>query len=135
MQWAAGLYNAVGKRNRILQIVQFNNALLSVVTICPVTKSTRVPGTVVPFGFRLVYPFSYGFTHCRRVSYTYLDTEQLSGADQGKELRNAPTHHLGLDAVYKFGNWTIMPNPFKSFTDVKNNNKCSPHLLVIIYIF
>ena len=57
------------------------------------------------------------------MSYTYLDTEQLSGADQGKELRNAPTHHLGLDAVYKFGNWTANANALyvsESFSDSAN---------------
>jgi Fe(3+) dicitrate transport protein len=57
------------------------------------------------------------------MSYTYLDTEQLSGANQGKELRNAPTHHVGLDAVYKFDKWTASANALyvsESFSDSAN---------------
>lgn len=57
------------------------------------------------------------------MNYTYLDTEQLSGADQGKKLRNAPTHHLGLDAVYKVGKWTANANALyvsESFSDSAN---------------
>ncbi|MEK9815983.1 MAG: TonB-dependent receptor, partial [Limnobacter sp.] len=57
------------------------------------------------------------------MSYTYLDTEQLSGADQGKKLRNAPTHHIGVDAVHKFGKWTANANALyvsESFSDSAN---------------
>ncbi|WP_275269895.1 TonB-dependent receptor family protein [Limnobacter sp. P1] len=57
------------------------------------------------------------------MSYTYLDTEQLSGADRGKKLRNAPTHHIGVDAVHKFGKWTANANALyvsESFSDSAN---------------
>ena len=39
------------------------------------------------------------------LSYTYLDTEQRSGANAGNELPNAPRHHWGAQAVYQHNQW------------------------------
>lgn len=39
------------------------------------------------------------------LSYTYLDTEQLSGANVGNEFPNAPHHHWGAEAVYQHNQW------------------------------
>ncbi|WP_370280451.1 TonB-dependent receptor family protein [Pontibacterium sp.] len=57
------------------------------------------------------------------LSYSYLDTEQKSGANQGKELPNAPHHHLGAEAVYNYGNWQASLNGLyvsSSFSDAAN---------------
>ncbi|HEX4918258.1 MAG TPA: TonB-dependent receptor [Limnobacter sp.] len=57
------------------------------------------------------------------MTYTYLDTEQLSGADRGKELRNAPNHHVGVQGVYKTGAWKASANALyvsESFSDSAN---------------
>ncbi len=39
------------------------------------------------------------------LSYTFLDTEQRSGANEGKELPNAPRHHWGAEAIYTHQQW------------------------------
>lgn len=39
------------------------------------------------------------------LSYTYLDTEQLNGANAGKQLPNAPRHHLSTEASYQLQRW------------------------------
>ncbi|MET3999234.1 TonB-dependent siderophore receptor [Marinobacterium sp. MBR-109] len=39
------------------------------------------------------------------LSYTYLETEQLSGANVGNEFPNAPHHHWGAEAVYQHNQW------------------------------
>ncbi len=57
------------------------------------------------------------------LGYTLLDTEQLSGANKGKELPNAPRHHISTDASYKVGDWTATATALyaaKSFSDAAN---------------
>ncbi len=39
------------------------------------------------------------------LNYTYLDTEQKTGATAGSELPHAPHHHWGAEAVYRQGPW------------------------------
>lgn len=39
------------------------------------------------------------------LSYTYLDSEQRSGANVGNDLPNAPRHHWGAEAVYTHQQW------------------------------
>lgn len=39
------------------------------------------------------------------LGYTYLDTEQLNGANAGNELPNASQHHLSLRAGYQYQQW------------------------------
>lgn len=39
-------------------------------------------------------------------AYTYVDTEQLSGAFRGKELPYAPRHQVALASTYRDGGWT-----------------------------
>lgn len=40
-----------------------------------------------------------------RFAYTYLDTEQLIGDNQGNKLPNAPRHHLSLSGDYRYKQW------------------------------
>lgn len=40
-----------------------------------------------------------------KTSYTYVDTEQLSGQFEGNELPYAPHHQFALQSDYRFGNW------------------------------
>lgn len=39
------------------------------------------------------------------LGYTYLDTEQLTGDNQGNELPNAPSHKVSTEAVYSYDAW------------------------------
>ncbi|OOV86547.1 TonB-dependent siderophore receptor [Oceanospirillum linum] len=39
------------------------------------------------------------------ISYSYLDTEQLSGDNKGNEFPNAPKHKVGAEAVYQQNQW------------------------------
>ncbi|GAA3549157.1 TonB-dependent siderophore vibrioferrin receptor PvuA [Zobellella aerophila] len=57
------------------------------------------------------------------LGYTLLDTEQLTGDNRGKELPNAPRHHVSADATYKMGLWTASANALyasESFSDAAN---------------
>lgn len=40
-------------------------------------------------------------------AYTYLDTEQLSGSNEGNELPNAPSHHLSFSGDYSYQQWDL----------------------------
>lgn len=39
------------------------------------------------------------------VAYTYLDTEQLTGSNEGNELPNAPQHQVSVGGNYRHGPW------------------------------
>ncbi len=57
------------------------------------------------------------------LGYTFLDTEQLTGANRGKALPNAPRHHVSADAVYQTGLWTASASALHasaSFSDADN---------------
>lgn len=57
------------------------------------------------------------------LSYSYLDSEQRSGANMGKELPNAPHHHIGADVVYSYQAWRASLNGLyvsDSFSDAAN---------------
>ncbi|SIQ31274.1 Fe(3+) dicitrate transport protein [Marinobacterium stanieri] len=60
------------------------------------------------------------------LSYTFLDTEQRSGANQGNDFPNAPRHHWGAEAVYSHQQWqgsltgTYVSN---SFSDAANTHQ------------
>lgn len=57
------------------------------------------------------------------LGYTFLDSEQLSGDNIGKELPNAPRHHASADAVYRTGLWSASATAFyagNSFSDAAN---------------
>ena len=57
------------------------------------------------------------------LGYTLLDSEQRTGANRGKELPNAPRHHLSADAVYQTGQWTASASALyasASFSDADN---------------
>jgi Fe(3+) dicitrate transport protein len=43
-------------------------------------------------------------------NYTYVDTEQLSGANIDKDLPYAPHHQLGLQSNYEAGDWNLNLN-------------------------
>lgn len=56
-------------------------------------------------------------------AYTYLKTEQLSGANQGKELPNAPAHRFSVSGDYKYRNWDFVATAVyvdESFSDAAN---------------
>lgn len=40
-----------------------------------------------------------------RFAYTYLDTEQLTGTNEGNELPNAPHHRLSISGDYRYQQW------------------------------
>lgn len=57
------------------------------------------------------------------LSYTFLDTEQRTGNNKGKELPNAPRHHVGSDISYEIGPWIATATALyavKSFSDAAN---------------
>lgn len=57
------------------------------------------------------------------LSYSYLDSEQKTGANAGNELPNAPKHHFGADAVYQSGPWLASLSGLyvsESFSDAAN---------------
>lgn len=56
-------------------------------------------------------------------AYTYLDSEQLTGANAGKALPNAPRHQLSLGADYRYSAWTLGATGVyvgKSYSDSAN---------------
>lgn len=60
-----------------------------------------------------------------RGSYTYLDTEQLTGADRGNHLANAPRHHLSLGASVELGQWQLAGDATyysQSYSDAANTD-------------
>jgi len=60
------------------------------------------------------------------LGYTYLDTEQLTGDNEGNELPNAPAHKVSADAVYKYQAWDASLNwvyVSSSFSDADNTEE------------
>ncbi len=58
-----------------------------------------------------------------RFAYTYLDTEQLSGTNEGNELPNAPQHRLSLSGDYRYRQWSFGLTGLyvsESFSDAAN---------------
>ncbi len=58
------------------------------------------------------------------LSYSYLDSEQNSGTNMGKELPNAPHHHFGAEAIYSYQAWRASLNGLyvsDSFSDAANS--------------
>lgn len=58
-----------------------------------------------------------------KTAYTYVDTEQLSGQFQGKELPLSPHHQVSLQSNYRFGHWNWNLNgtyQSESFSDGAN---------------
>lgn len=61
-----------------------------------------------------------------RLAYTYLETEQLTGANKGKHLPNAPRHHLSAEASYRYKAWKAGATGTyvsRSFSDAANTGK------------
>jgi len=57
------------------------------------------------------------------LSYSYLDTEQKSGANQGNDLPNAPHHHISAEANYEMAQWQANLRAIhvsSSFSDAAN---------------
>jgi Fe(3+) dicitrate transport protein len=57
------------------------------------------------------------------VAYTYLDTEQLTGANEGNELPNAPRHQVSIGGDYSYGPWEFGATGVyvsESFSDAAN---------------
>lgn len=60
------------------------------------------------------------------LGYTYLDTEQLTGNNEGNELPNAPTHKISADAVYRYQAWDASLNwvyVSESYSDAANTEQ------------
>jgi Fe(3+) dicitrate transport protein len=60
------------------------------------------------------------------LGYTFLDTEQLSGDNEGNELPNAPTHKVSADAVYSYQAWDASVNwvyVSESYSDADNTEE------------
>ncbi|GGO84695.1 ligand-gated channel [Marinobacterium nitratireducens] len=64
------------------------------------------------------------------LGYTYLDTEQRSGDNEGNELPNAPHHHFSAEARYQLQQWTANVNVnyvSDSFSDADNTDDETPN--------
>ncbi|MBR9871084.1 MAG: TonB-dependent siderophore receptor [Gammaproteobacteria bacterium] len=60
------------------------------------------------------------------LGYTLLDTEQLSGDNEGNELPNAPRHKVSADAVYNYQAWDARVNwvyVSSSYSDADNTEQ------------
>ena len=60
------------------------------------------------------------------LGYTYLDTEQRSGDNEGNELANAPHHHFSAQARYSVQQWQASLNAqyvSDSFSDADNTRQ------------
>lgn len=60
------------------------------------------------------------------LGYTYLDTEQLTGDNEGNKLPNAPTHKVSADAVYRYQAWDANLNwvyVSSSYSDAENTEE------------
>ena len=60
------------------------------------------------------------------LGYTFLDTEQLSGDNEGNELPNAPTHKVSADATYSYQAWDTSLNwvyVSESYSDADNTEE------------
>lgn len=58
--------------------------------------------------------------------YTYLDTEQLTGVNEGNELPNAPRHRLSLSGDYRYKQWDFNLTGLyvsNSFSDAANTEQ------------
>lgn len=61
-----------------------------------------------------------------RLTYTYLDTEQRSGVNDGKELPYAPHHHVSLSGDYRYEQWDFGLTGLyvsESFSDAANTDQ------------
>lgn len=93
--------------------IQFNKAL----NIYENLGETRQQGIELESRWKATEALALG------LGYTLLSTEQLSGDNKGKELPNAPRHHISTDASYKMGGWTATATALyaaKSFSDAAN---------------
>lgn len=93
--------------------IQFNKAL----NIYENLGETRQQGIELESRWQATEALALG------LGYTLLSTEQLSGDNKGKELPNAPRHHISTDASYKMGGWTATATALyaaKSFSDAAN---------------
>ncbi len=60
------------------------------------------------------------------IGYTYLDSEQFKGENQGNELPNAPEHHFSAHADYRVGLWQASLTGLhvsESFSDAANTDQ------------
>ncbi|GGB96737.1 ligand-gated channel [Marinobacterium zhoushanense] len=60
------------------------------------------------------------------LAYTYLDTEQLTGDNEGNELPNAPHDHFSASARYRYLQWTASLHAHyysDSFSDAANTEE------------
>jgi Fe(3+) dicitrate transport protein len=60
------------------------------------------------------------------IGYTYLDTEQLNGANKGNELPNAPEHHFSAHVNYRVGPWKTTLTGLhvsESYSDANNTDE------------
>ena len=60
------------------------------------------------------------------LGYTFLDTEQLTGDNEGNELPNAPTHKVSADALYSYQAWDASLNwvyVSESYSDADNTEE------------
>ncbi|MFV8572470.1 TonB-dependent receptor family protein [Marinobacter sp. SBS5] len=60
------------------------------------------------------------------LGYTFLDTEQLNGGNEGNELPNAPRHKVSADAVYNYQAWDARLNwvyVSSSYSDADNTEQ------------
>jgi len=60
------------------------------------------------------------------VAYTYLDTEQLNGANDGNQLANAPHHRVSLIGDYAYGPWKFSGTASyaaESYSDAANTKQ------------
>ncbi|MEP3588911.1 MAG: TonB-dependent siderophore receptor [Marinobacter sp.] len=60
------------------------------------------------------------------LGYTFLDTEQLTGDNEGNELPNAPRHKVSADAVYNYQAWDARVNwvyVSSSYSDADNTEQ------------
>ncbi|WP_323750979.1 TonB-dependent siderophore receptor [Marinobacter sp.] len=60
------------------------------------------------------------------LGYTFVDTEQLTGDNEGNELANAPRHKVSADAVYNYQAWDARLNWVyvgSSYSDAANTEE------------
>lgn len=61
-----------------------------------------------------------------RLAYTYLDTEQKSGVNDGRELPYAPHHHVSLSGDYRYRDWDFALTGLyvsESYSDAANTEQ------------
>ncbi|WP_273425920.1 TonB-dependent siderophore receptor [Marinobacter sp.] len=81
---------------------------------------TRHQGVELTNQWRINNNWELGF------GYTFLDTEQLSGDNEGNELPNAPNHKVTADATYSYQRWDASLNWIyvsSSYSDADNTEE------------